>query len=71
MEESDTYLMILDEAQLKQARKTVLILGEARFGPADESIKIQLNNITDLDRLERMILRALEAADWRDILDTP
>lgn len=71
MQESDTYLMILDEGQMKHARKTILILGEDRFGSADESIKSQLSNITDLDRLERMILRTIEAADWQEILATP
>ena len=71
MQESDTYLMILDEGQEKQARQDILIIGEERWGPPDESVKSQLNNITDLDRLRRMVRRAVKAANWQEILDTP
>lgn len=71
MQESDTYLMILDEGREKEARNAVLFIGEERWGSPEESVKSQLNNITDLDRLERMIRRAVKAANWQEILDTP
>jgi hypothetical protein len=71
MEESDTYLMILDEGQEKFGRRVILALGEERWGPPEESVKAQLNNITDLDRLERMARRAVKATSWQEILDTP
>ena len=71
MQESDTYLMILDEGQVFQARKIILIIGEERWGLPEESVKAQLNNIADLDRLERMIRRAVKADNWHEILDTP
>src|SRR5205085_7433151 len=70
MQESDTYLMILDEGQEKRARKDILILGEEKCGSADESVKAQLEGITDLERLERMFRRAMKAQSWQDILDT-
>ncbi|HUY36132.1 MAG TPA: hypothetical protein VMV69_25560, partial [Pirellulales bacterium] len=53
MQESDTYLMILDEGKEKQAKKDILLVGEERLGPANESIKTQLEDITDLERLDR------------------
>jgi hypothetical protein len=71
MQESDTYLMILDEGQEKHAKKVVLFIGENRLGSPDESIKACLNGISDLERLDRMILRAVTAASWQEILDTP
>jgi hypothetical protein len=71
MQESDTYLMILDEGQEKHARKTVLLLGERRLGPADDGVKTRLEGITDLERLDRMILQAVTAGTWQEILDTP
>jgi hypothetical protein len=71
MQESDTYLAILDEGQEKHAKKTVLLVGEKRLGTPDESVKTQLAGITDLERLDRMILNAVTAADWQEILDTP
>ena len=71
MQESDTYLMILEEGQKKGARRNILIVGEEKFGPADESVKTQLENITDLERLDRMFRRALKAASWQEVLATP
>lgn len=71
MQESDTYLMILDEGQEKCARDDVLIIGEERFGPAEESVRQHLGAITDLARLKRMVRRAVKAATWQEILDTP
>ena len=64
MQESDTYLAIVDEGREKQAKKILLRLGAKRFGPADEAVQAKLNAITDLERL-------LEASSWQDLLDTP
>jgi hypothetical protein len=71
MQESDTYLMILDEGREKATRRAILLVGEERLGSPEESVKAQLNNITELDRLERMVRRAAKAASWQEILDTP
>ncbi len=71
MQESDTYLMILEEGELKGARKIILSIGEERFGPPEERVKVQLDNITDLGRLDRMARRTTKAANWQEILDTP
>ncbi len=71
MQESDTYLMIVDEGREKQAKKVLLFLGEERFGPADETSRARLNAITDLERLDRQIKRLLKASNWQDLLDTP
>src|SRR2546425_245587 len=46
------YLMILDEGQEKRARKDILIAGEEKIGPPDESAKTQVECITDLHRLD-------------------
>jgi hypothetical protein len=71
MHESDTYLAILDEGQQKATREAILVVGEVRLGPANETQRSQLSNVTDLDRLKRMHRRAVEAASWQEILDTP
>ncbi len=71
MHESDTYLMILDEGQEKHAKKAILLVGEKRLGPADESAKTRLESITDLEHLDRMLLQAVTATGWQEILDTP
>ncbi len=71
MQESDTYLAIVDEGQEKASKKAILLVGQARFGPAEQSVKDQLSHVADLERLERMITRAATAASWQEILDTP
>jgi hypothetical protein len=71
MQESDTYLMILDEGQEKATRENILVVGEERFGPPEEAVRAQLANVTDLEHLKRMLRRAVKAANWQEILDTP
>jgi hypothetical protein len=71
MHESDTYLMILEEGEEKCARELILVQGEDRLGPPDESVKASLTNITDLHRLKRIARQTPKAASWQEILDTP
>jgi hypothetical protein len=71
MHESDTFLMILEEGEEKARREDILVVGEERLGPPDESTKAQLQAVTDLGRLKRMIRCTAKAASWREILDTP
>jgi hypothetical protein len=71
MEESDTYLMILDQGREKFAREAILVVGEERLGPPEEAVRVQLASITGLQRLKRMHRRAVKAANWQEILETP
>jgi hypothetical protein len=71
MHESDTYLAILDEGEEKGIRESILAVGEEKFGPPDEAVKSNLNLVTDLNRLKRMVRRAVKAASWQEILETP
>ena len=71
MEESDTYVMILEEGEMKYARKAVVLLAEERCGAHPEKVKSRLANITDLERLDRMLRRAPKARNWDEILNTP
>jgi hypothetical protein len=71
MHESDTYQAILDEGQEQFAREIILLQGGDRFGPPEESVRVQLNTITDLPRLKRMARQTPKATSWQEILDTP
>jgi hypothetical protein len=79
MQESDTYLAILEEGEEKgqkkgreeATRESILAFGEERLGTPNASITAQLGSITDLSRLQRMVRRAAKAASWQEILDTP
>jgi hypothetical protein len=71
LEESDTYLMILEQGEERARRGDILIIGEERFGAADESVRNQLGSVTDLERLKRMVRKVATAVSWQEILDTP
>ena len=71
LEESDTYLMILEQGEERGRRADILMVGEERLGAVDESVRDQLANVTDLERLKRMVRKAVTAANWQQILYTP
>ena len=71
MHESDTYLAILDEGELKHARKTVLRLGSKKFGAASGDVVTTVKGIEDLERLERLIDGSTEASSWQELLEMP
>jgi hypothetical protein len=61
-----------DEGQEKRARKDILLVGQQRLGPPPDSVKAQLDGITDLERLERLLHQAVAAAtSWKEMLDAP
>lgn len=71
MRDSDTYLYILDEGRLDEAKKLILRQGRIRFGPPDEPTTTTINGLEDLERLERMSERVLTVTTWQELLDTP
>ena len=71
MQESDTYLAILEEGEEKHARKAVMLVGQERCGAPSEEVSSRLENIRDLERLDRMLRRAAKAESWDEILETP
>lgn len=71
MQESDTYLMILDEGKEEGAREVVLFVGEKRLGRAPDAVQDELKKITDLSRLKRMAFAAHDAPSWQEIVETP
>ncbi len=71
MQESDTYLAILDEGELKHARKAVLRLGQKKFGPGGDDVVTAVNGIEDLERLERLLERILDESSWQELLRSP
>jgi hypothetical protein len=69
MRESDTFMA--DEGREIEARRVIRLLAEERLGEPDEPTVTRLEGITDIERLERMIRRAVQAPSWQDLLDTP
>jgi hypothetical protein len=84
MRDSLTYQAILEEGRAEgeargraegeargradEARLLLRQLGERRFGPANAEAVAALDRLENLDRLERLSLRVLEATSWDDLL---
>jgi predicted transposase YdaD len=76
MKESSYAQVLLEEGmargmaagQVREARKVVLRLGQARFGPPDEETRSAIEAIDDLGRLEELSLHLLGASGWAELL---
>jgi hypothetical protein len=71
MHESDTYLAILDEGRIDHAQKMVLRLGQKKFGPPPDAVVTGVKGITDLERLDRLIVGYTEVSSWQELLQLP
>ncbi len=75
MRDSEGYLAILDEGRAEgrsdEARRLMLRLGRKRFGEPAADLAAQLQAIADVERLERLSERLLDAASWSELLATP
>jgi predicted transposase YdaD len=80
MKESVTYQAILREGKVEgkaegkaegkveEAQRILLRQGRKRFGQAKAGIRAKIETITDLDQLERLAERILEATSWNDLI---
>ena len=64
-------MFLFPRSDPRALRDDILIVGEERLGSPAESVRAQLSAVTDLPRLKRMVRRAVKAASWEEILDTP
>jgi len=73
MHESTTYEKILRDGGIAEARRLLLLLGEIRFGVPEARTRSAIEAIQDIERLERMSKRILDAEihDWDGLLDEP
>ncbi|HET6883733.1 MAG TPA: hypothetical protein VFI31_26500 [Pirellulales bacterium] len=75
LEESDTYLMILEQGEERGKEHTrrgdILVVGEERLGAADEPVRMELEKVKDVERLKRMLRKAATAASWQEVIETP
>ena len=87
MKESTTYQYLIEEGMkegmekgkeigekkgvLEGVRRTILLLGEVRFGKPSPAILKRLRTMDDVDRLDRISKKLMEAASWKELLETP
>lgn len=71
MRESDTFMAIIEEGELKEAKKMLLRLGQKSLGAPDESVTTVLEGITKLERVELMMERIGDVESWQQLLAKP
>jgi hypothetical protein len=71
MEESTTYQAIIRKGRLAEARRFLLLVGEAQLGPPSEAARAALNALEDVDRLEQLGKRLPQVASWEELLASP
>lgn len=70
MKESSTYQAIAEEERAIEARRMLLLQGEAKFGP-NAAAQAQIEAIADLARLEKLGVRMLNVGTWEELLARP
>jgi predicted transposase YdaD len=68
MKESSTYQAILEEGEVREARKLLRLVGDDAFGPPNTRTAAAIDRIHDLSRLEELCKRVRTATSWRDLL---
>jgi len=79
MEESATYRAIvrkglqqgLERGRAEGARHTLLVFGEAKFGPPDTATRIAIDAMSDLGQLDELAVRLMSAASWQELVPSP
>jgi predicted transposase YdaD len=70
MKESTTYQAIVREGRAEEARRMLLLQGEARFGSPDSAARAAIESMADLAELEELGLRLMNAGSWQELLPT-
>jgi predicted transposase YdaD len=72
MKESSTYQAILEEGRsegsVTEARRLLLLLGTARFGPPDEPTRAAIEGMNSIEILEPLSIRLLNVSSWHELL---
>jgi hypothetical protein len=68
MKESTTYQATIEEGKAEEARKLLLLQGRDRFGEPSAKIVALLDAVTDLDKLEALVVRLLHVKTWEELL---
>jgi hypothetical protein len=76
MKESVTYQAIIEEGlaeglakgELEEARKILLLLGRRHFGEPSAEALAAVNALTDVQKLEELTVRLLQATSWHELL---
>ena len=59
------------EGCAEEARKLLLRLGRKHLGSPDTAVQAEVENLSDLDRLEALLDRVTEVKTWAELLGQP
>jgi hypothetical protein len=68
MEQSATYQAIMRRERTAEARRFLLLVGEAKFGPPDAATRAAIEAIDDLVQLEEVGVRLMSASSWHELV---
>jgi len=80
MKESVTYQAIIEEGmaeglakglakgEIDEARKILLLQGRSRFGEPSPEVVAAVHAVTEVQKLEELTVRLLQAASWQELL---
>ncbi len=68
MEESVIYQEILQKGKAEEARKILLKQGRKRFGEPSPEALAAVHALTDVEKLEELIMRVDQASSWEELL---
>ncbi len=80
MRDSDTFMAIIEEGEakglkkgrlqgrLEEARALLFRIGTRKFGPPGKRVMSAVDAIADIEQLENILERIVEADSWRDVL---
>jgi hypothetical protein len=69
LEESTTYQYIIEQGEIKALRRMLLGQGVSKLGAPAKKVKAAIQELEDLPRLERMLMRLLTANTWDEVLE--
>ncbi|HTU17678.1 MAG TPA: hypothetical protein VMG10_06400 [Gemmataceae bacterium] len=69
--DSSTYWTIFDEGRIEEAQRSILLVGQQKFGLPSDTIVATIKGINNLEHLERLIDRILTICSWDELLATP
>jgi hypothetical protein len=72
VKESTTYQAIVKEGRLQEVREDIRRLGERKFKtPLPTPVRTTLEGIQDLQPLQQILERVLDAGSWDELLAAP
>jgi hypothetical protein len=71
MEESATYQGIVRRTKLAELRNVLLLQGNEKFGPPDDETRAALERIAEVEELEKLAVRFVNAGSWQELLPPP